>query len=246
MQVKTNNVSGASSRSARSTAARSSVLLHAAMAVTGLIMILFLLAHMYGNLKVFQGQQSFDGYAGYLREIGEPLLPHAGVLWILRVILLASVLLHIFSALTLWHRSRHATAGKGGWRYESRKNRRGVQRSYASFTMRWGGVVIGLFVIYHLLHLSAGVIAPGGASVSPYQRMVNGFAIWWVLCSYVIALIALGFHLRHGIWSAFASLGANKSLSGRRFLNQLAMVITLVILVGFLVPPVAIFAGWVN
>ena len=230
----------------RSTAARSSVALHAAMAVTGLIMVLFLLAHMYGNLKVFEGQQGFDGYAAYLREIGQPLLPHAGALWILRVVLLASVLLHLFSAFTLWHRSRQATAGKGGWRYESRKNRLGVQRSYSSFTMRWGGVVIGLFVIYHLLHLSADVIAPGGASGSPYQRMVNGFQIWWVVLSYVVALIALGFHLRHGIWSAFASLGANKSVATRRFLNQLATVVMLIILVGFLVPPLAIFAGWVS
>ncbi|WP_207344598.1 succinate dehydrogenase cytochrome b subunit [Arthrobacter sp. E3] len=239
--MSTGNVAGV-----RSTAARSSVALHAAMAVTGLIMILFLLAHMYGNLKVFEGQQGFDGYAAYLREIAQPLLPHAGALWILRVILLASVLLHIFSAFTLWHRSRSATGGKGGWRYETTKNRRGVQRSYASFTMRWGGVVIGLFVIYHLLHLSADVIAPGGASASPYQRMVNGFQIWWVVLSYVIALIALGFHLRHGIWSAFASLGANKSVGTRRFLNQLATVVMLIILVGFLVPPLAIFAGWVS
>lgn len=233
-------------KSARATAVRSSVMLHAAMATTGLVMILFLLAHMYGNLKVFQGQQGFDGYAAYLREIGEPLLPHAGVLWILRVLLLASVLVHIFSAFTLWHRARDATAGNGGWRYESHKNRRGVQRSYASFTMRWGGVVIGLFVIYHLLHLSVDVIAPGGTSPSPYQRMVNGFQIWWVVLSYVIALVALGFHLRHGVWSAFASLGANTSVAARRFLNQLATFVALLILVGFLIPPLAIFAGWVS
>ena len=239
--MRTGNVAGV-----RSTAARSSVALHAAMAISGLIMILFLLAHMYGNLKVFEGQQGFDSYAGYLREIGQPLLPYAGALWILRVILLVSVLLHIFSAFTLWRRSRRATAGKGGWRYETTKNRRGVQRSYSSFTMRWGGVIIGLFVIYHLLHLSADVIAPGGASDSPYQRMVNGFQIWWVVLSYVIALIALGFHLRHGIWSAFASLGANKSVATRRFLNQLATVVMLIILVGFLVPPLAIFTGWVS
>ncbi len=230
----------------RSTAVRSSVVLHAAMAVTGLIMVLFLLAHMYGNLKIFEGQQGFDGYAAYLREIGQPLLPHAGALWIIRVVLLASVLVHIFSALTLWHRSRAATAGKGGWRYETRRNRRGVQRSYSSFTMRWGGVVIGLFVIYHLLHLSADYIAPGGASTSPYQRMVNGFEIWWVVLSYVVALIALGFHLRHGIWSAFASLGANTSVAARRFLDQLATIVSMLILVGFLIPPLVIFAGWVS
>ncbi len=230
----------------RSRALRSSVLLHAVMAVSGLIMVLFLLAHMYGNLKIFEGRQAFDGYSDYLREVGEPLLPRTGVLWIIRVVLLISVLVHIYAAFTLWHRSRAATAGAGGWRYETTKNRRGVQRSYASFTMRWGGVVVGLFVIYHLLHLSADYVAPGGASSSPYQRMVNGFSIWWVVLSYVIALIALGFHLRHGVWSAFASLGGNSSVARRRGLNQLATVVALLILVGFLIPPLVIFAGWVR
>ncbi|GAA5227905.1 succinate dehydrogenase cytochrome b subunit [Paeniglutamicibacter antarcticus] len=230
----------------RTSSLRSAVALHGAMAVTGLIMVLFLLAHMYGNLKIFKGGEAFDGYSEYLREIGEPLLPYAGALWILRVVLLASVLIHIFSAITLWHRSRFATQGRGSRRYQSTKNRRGVQRSYASFTMRWGGVVIGLFVIYHILNLSADVIAPGGTSPSPYQRMINNFSIWWVVLSYVIALAALGFHLRHGIWSAFASLGANSSPARRRLLNQLATVVSLLILVGFLIPPLAIFAGWVS
>jgi succinate dehydrogenase / fumarate reductase, cytochrome b subunit len=230
----------------RSGALRSSVSLHAAMAVSGLIMVLFLLVHMYGNLKVFEGQQAFDGYSTYLREVGQPLLPRTGALWIVRVVLLISVLVHIFAAFTLWHRSRAATAGKGGWRYETRKNRKGVQRTYASFTMRWGGIVIGLFVIYHVLNLSADYIAPGGASPSPYQRMVNSFSIWWVVLSYVVALIALGFHLRHGVWSAFASLGADTSVARRRFLNQLATLVALVILVGFVIPPLVILAGWVR
>jgi succinate dehydrogenase / fumarate reductase, cytochrome b subunit len=225
---------------------RFSVTLHAAMAVSGLIMLLFLLAHMYGNLKIFEGQQAFDGYSTYLREIGEPLLPRVGALWIVRVVLLLSVLIHVFAAFTLWHRSRAATAGKGGWRYETRKNRRGVQRTYASFTMRWGGVILGLFVVYHILNLSADFIAPGGASPSPYQRMVNNFSIWWVVLSYVIALVALGFHLRHGVWSAFASLGANSSVARRRRLNQMASLVALVTLAGFLVPPLAIFVGWVR
>lgn len=231
---------------ARQKALRSSVVLHAGMAVSGLIMVLFLLAHMYGNLKIFEGQQGFDGYSAYLREIGEPLLPHGGALWIMRVVLLLSVAIHIFAAFTLWHRSRAATRGKGAWRYESTKNRRGVQRSYSSFTLRWGGIVIGLFVIYHLLHLSADVIAPGGASSSPYQRMVNGFSIWWVVLSYAVALIALGFHLRHGVWSAFASLGANTSVARRRVLNVTATVVAAIILVGFFIPPLVILVGWVQ
>lgn len=230
----------------RGSVLRSSTILHAVMAVGGLIMVLFLIAHMYGNLKVFAGQEAFDGYSAYLRTILEPLLPYAGALWILRVILLISVGAHIWAAFVLWHRSRAATAGGGGWRYQTTQNRRGVQRSYASFTMRWGGVTIALFVVYHLLHLTVNVIHPGGASDSPYDRMVNGFSIWWVVLSYVVALIALGFHLRHGIWAAFASLGANTSVAVRRRLNGLASVVTFVIIAGFLVPPLSILIGWVG
>lgn len=225
---------------------RSSVMLHALMAAGGVIMVLFLLAHMYGNLKVFAGAEAFDGYAAHLRELGEPLLPHSGALWVLRIVLLAAVLTHMTAAVVLWRRMRSATAGRGSRRYRSTKNPRGVQRSYASFTMRWGGVVIALFVIYHLLHLTVNVIAPGGASDSPYQRMVSGFSIWWVTLSYLIALAALGLHLRHGIWSAFASLGANTSIRRRRHLNQLAWLVTGVIILGFLLPPLAIQFGVVS
>lgn len=230
----------------RSQALRSSATLHAVMAVGGLVMVLFLIAHMYGNLKVFAGQEAFDGYSAYLRTILEPLLPYSGALWILRVVLLAAVVTHIWAAFVLWHRARAATAGKGGWRYQSAHNRRGVQRTYASFTMRWGGVTIALFVVYHLLHFTANVISPGGASESPYARMINGFSIWWVVLTYFVALIALGFHLRHGIWSAFASLGANTSVAARRRLNQLAYLVAIVVIAGFLVPPLCILMGWVG
>ncbi|GAB3126587.1 succinate dehydrogenase cytochrome b subunit [Glaciibacter psychrotolerans] len=221
-------------------------MLHAAAAVTGLIMVLFLLAHMYGNYKVFLGQEAFDGYSAYLRTIGEPLLPWSGALWIIRVILLASVLVHIYAIVLLWRRMRMATGGNGSRRYLSRQNPRGVQRTYSSFTMRWGGVIIGLFVMYHILHLTANVIAPGGASPSPYGRMINGFSIWWVFVTYAIAMIALGFHLRHGFWAALASLGANTSVARRRRLNQVAILVAAVITVGFLIPPAAILIGWVG
>jgi len=138
----------------RAAAVGSTVVLKAAMAVSGLIMVLYLLAHMYGNLKVFSGQAAFDDYARHLRTIGEPFLPYSGALWIVRVVLLASVLVHVYAAIVLWRRARAATAGRGGQRYESRKARRGVQRTYASFTLRWGGVVIALFVVFHVLNLS--------------------------------------------------------------------------------------------
>jgi len=225
---------------------RSSAVLHAAAATSGLIMITFLLVHMYGNYKVFSGQVAFDGYSEYLRTLGEPLLPWSGALWIIRVVLLVSVLVHIYAVVTLWRRMRSATGGRGSRRYESRGNPRGVQRTYTSFTMRWGGVIIFLFVIYHLLHLTANVISPGGASSSPYERMIGGFSIWWVFVAYAIAMIALGFHLRHGFWAALASLGANTSIARRRHLNQVAILLAAVITVGFLIPPAAILVGLVG
>lgn len=230
----------------RSFALRSTVMLKVLMATTGLLMVLYLLAHMYGNLHVFAGQENFDTYAHGFRTLGEPFLPFTGALWIIRVVLVAAVLGHAYSAVVLWMRSRVATAGGGGGRYESTKARRGVQRSYASYTMRWGGVTVALFIIFHLLHLTTNTISPGGASSSPYERVVNGFSIWWVVLSYTIAMIAVGFHLAHGFWAAFATLGANTSLRRRQHLNVAAIVIALVITLGFLAPPYSILFGWVG
>ncbi len=216
----------------------------ALMAVSGLIMILYLLAHMFGNLKIFAGQAAFDGYSHWLRTMGHPVFPYSGALWIIRVVLIASVLAHVISAITLWLKDRNARGGTK--RYLSSKGKRGVQRTYASFTLRWGGIVILLFVVYHLLHLTANVIAPGGASASPYQRLVNGFGIWWVVASYTIAMLAVGLHIRHGFWSALASLGANRSAKTRRVYSWLALAIAVLITVGFLIPPFSVLFGLVK
>ena len=227
-------------------AVRTTVALKALMAVSGLILIGYLLAHMYGNLKVFAGQQSFDDYAHHLRTLGEPILPHTGLLWIIRIVLLAAVLGHGWAAFKLWARARQARGGGNTKRYQSTKGRTGVQRTYASFTLRWGGIVIALFVIFHLLHFTWNTIHPGGASDSPYQRVVNGFGVWWVVVAYTLAMVAVGFHLRHGTWSAFTTLGANTSAAMRHRLNLLAYVVAGVVTVGFLLPPYAILLGLVN
>src|SRR6188472_1295926 len=158
------------------------------MAVSGLIMIGYLLAHMYGNLKIFAGPDAFNGYAHHLRTLGEPILPHTGLLWIIRVVLLVAIGVHALSALALWARANKARGGAR--RYETKRARGGVQRTYASFTLRWGGLIILLFVVYHLLHLTFNAIHPGGASAEPYTRVVNGFQIPWVVIAYTIAMIA--------------------------------------------------------
>ncbi|MFT4299651.1 MAG: succinate dehydrogenase cytochrome b subunit [Aeromicrobium sp.] len=232
------------SQAKRTPASRSTVALKYSMAVSGLIMVGYLLMHMYGNLKVFAGQQAFDEYAHHLRTFGEPMLPYEGLLWIVRFVLLAAILVHIYCVVVLTVRNRKAAGYAGGKRYHSKKNRTGIQRSYASFTLRWGGVVIVTFIVYHLLHLTAQVTTPGGASDSPYQRVVNGFELPAVTIGYTVAILAVGFHLWHGIWSALTTLGANHS--GNRIdsrLTGIAVVVTLVIVIGFLLPPWAILLG---
>jgi succinate dehydrogenase / fumarate reductase, cytochrome b subunit len=227
-------------------AARSTVAMKAIMAVSGLIMIAYLLAHMYGNLKVFAGQEAFDEYAHHLRTIGEPILPYSGALWVIRIVLLVAIVAHVYSAVTLWSRDRKARGGTS--RYASSKGKRGMQRTYASFTLRWGGIIVLLFVIYHLLQLTFHVVGPGegGPENSPYARVVSGSLVWWLVVVYTIALLAVGFHLRHGVWSALTSLGANTSAVTRRRLNILAYVITIVVTVGFLLVPYAILFGVVS
>jgi succinate dehydrogenase / fumarate reductase cytochrome b subunit len=224
----------------RSTAYGSTVALKSAMAASGAILVLYLIAHMYGNLKVFSGQAAFDGYAHSLRELGYPLLPESGFLWIFRVVLLASILIHIYSAAVLTIRARRAREQ----RYVVQKR---VQRTYSSYTMRWGGVLIALFVVFHILHLTTNNIAPGGKSDSAYERLVNGFQpeFWYVTLFYVLAVIAVGFHLRHGIWSGMATLGVNKA-SRQGTINAVAVAIALVVTVGFLLPPLAVTFGLVS
>ncbi len=225
-------------------AARSTVALKALMAVSGLILIGYLLAHMYGNLKVFSGETAFNDYAHHLRTLGEPILPYTGVLWILRVVLLASVGAHMYAAFALWRRNQKARGGVQ--RYHSTRAKTGVQRTYASFTLRWGGVVIALFVLYHLMHLTWNIVAPGGPAPEPYDRVVNGFQIWWVVVVYTVAMVAVGFHLRHGTWSALTTLGLNVSSAARRRLNLLAYAVAGIVTIGFLLPAYAIVFGLVS
>lgn len=109
--------------------------------------------------------------------------------------------------------------------------------------MRWGGVTIAAFIVYHLLHMTTNTIHPGGASASPYVRLVVGFQVWWVVASYTIALVLVGFHLRHGFWSAFATLGANTSVRRRRRLNIAAIAVAVVVTAGFLAVPYSVLFG---
>ncbi|WP_284706321.1 succinate dehydrogenase cytochrome b subunit [Micromonospora phytophila] len=219
---------------------RSSVGLKAVMAVTGIILVLFLIAHMLGNLKIFTGATSFDHYAHWLREIGAPLLPGVWFLWILRTALVVSVVGHIWAATTLALRARAARPV----RYAHRKP---VQGSYAARTMRWGGVIILLFVIYHLLDLTTGTLNPVGDPSRPYANVVADFAPkrWYVTLFYTLSVVAVGFHLRHGVFSALRSLG-QQTPRGERRARVVALVLAVGLCVGYLVVPFAVLTGLVS
>lgn len=212
-----------------------------AMAGTGLVFIGYVLVHMYGNLKVFGGQESFDTYAHHLRTFGEPILPYEGLLWILRVVLLASVVIHAVAAFKLWARASGARSQK----YVVKK---AVAASLSSRVMRWGGVALLLFVIFHLLHLTTRTITPGGDSESPYQRMVNSFAPenWWVAVVYLLAMTALAMHLRHGVWSAAQTLGLTMTPAARARWNLVGYAVAIVVAGGFALVPLSILFGIVE
>src|SRR5699024_4980780 len=179
---------------------RTTVALKIVMAVTGLIFLLFVLAHMYGNLKALSGQEAYDEYAHHLRVLGEPMLPYAGFLWIMRVGLLVSLVLHVWAAVSLTRRNR----GARSQRYVMKKS---VTSTLSSRTMMWGGIALFAFIVFHILQFTTLTIEVGGSFDSPHARLVAAFETWWLLAIYVLAMIALGMHLRHGVWSTVQTLG---------------------------------------
>ena len=226
------------------TAARaraSTIVWKLAMAVTGLVFIGYLLLHMYGNLKVFAGQESFDDYAHHLRVFGEPILPENGLLWIVRVVLLVSLLIHAVAAFKLWILASKAR----GQKYVMKK---AVAATLSSRVMRWGGVALLLFIVFHILHLTTHTINPGGDPESPYQRMVNGFSPenWWVPVIYLLAMVALAMHLRHGVWSAGQTLGLTNTPASRARFNAAGYTLAAVIAVGFALVPLSVLFGIVE
>lgn len=207
------------------------------MAVTGLLFVGYLLLHMYGNLKIFGGVQAFDDYAHHLREFGYPLLPERGMLWIMRLVLILSLVGHAYAAFTLWARAARAR----GTRYVKKK---AVAATWSSRTVRWGGVAILAFVIFHLLHFTTNTIQlAGDYPDSAGMRYVSSFQTWYGVLIYVVAMVAVGMHLRHGVWGAAMTLGLNRNASSQRRINAVAITVALVIVIGFLLPVFAVLLG---
>ena len=188
-----------------SRASRSTIALKLLMAVSGLVFIGFVLVHMYGNLKAFSGHDAFNEYAEHLREFGEPMLPHEGLLWLVRAALLGSLVVHVAAAVALWRRAGKARSVQ----YVVRKNR---SSTLSSRTMRWGGLTLLIFIVWHLLNFTIGKINPrsgetGSDAGDPYNLMVDTFDLWWMTLIYLAAMAALALHLHHGVWSAAQTLG---------------------------------------
>lgn len=209
------------------------------MAVTGVILIGFVVVHMIGNLKVYQGAEAFNHYAEGLRTLGEPFFGYGQVLWILRIILLAAVIIHIVAAVQLVLHSRKARS-IGYRKYDG-----DMAFSYASRTMTWGGLIILGFVIYHLLHLTFGSAHPDFVPGDVYHNFVAGFQSWPVSIAYILAMIPLGFHLYHGFWSMLQTFGAtNPQFNHVR--RPIAAVLAGSVVVGNISFPVAVLAGVVG
>lgn len=218
----------------------SSVQLKYVMAVSGTVLFLYLVAHMVGNLKIFFGEESLDVYAAWLRVVGEPALPKETVLWAVRLVLLVAVIGHIVAATILARRAARARPVK----YASRPKTEG---SYATRTMRWGGVIIALFVVYHILDLTTGTLNPNGVYGEVYDNVVADFAPerWYVTAFYVLAVVAVAFHLRHGLWSALQSLGRT-SERNRKAVRATSNVVAITLAAGFLAVPLSVTLGLVG
>lgn len=203
------------------------------MAVSGLFFVFYVLVHMYGNLKILAGHQGFDDYAHHLRVLGEPILPYTGMLWIFRILLIVAVIAHAYSAFKLWGRAGSARSQK----YAAKST---VKASFSSKTMRWGGVALLLFVIFHILHFTLRAVPMPAYTGSPAAMVVAGFQNPLILIIYTLAMIALAMHLHHGVWSACQTLGLTNTAKSRGLAKAAGMIVAVVVAVGFLIPPFAI------
>ncbi|OEJ54558.1 succinate dehydrogenase [Streptomyces agglomeratus] len=207
------------------------------MAVSGLIMLMYLVAHMLGNLKIFFGSGEFNAYAHWLRTMGEPLLHYEWALWVVRVVLLAAVVLHGVAAYQLSRRDIAARPSK----YVHRRRR----ASYATRTMRWGGIILALFIVWHLLDLTTLTVNENAQHGRPYENVVATFSTWYGNVIYLVAMLAVGLHVRHGFWSAAQTLGVGNARRDR-ILKTVANGLALVLTAGFVSVPVAVMTGVVG
>lgn len=211
------------------------------MAITGLIGIGFVILHMYGNLKVFGGPEYFNAYSEGLRGLGAPIFGHTHLIWIGRLVLLAAVVLHVWAAWSLYQESTHARAVK----YIKHTK---IQASVAALYIRVGGVILLIFIIFHLMHFTWGVsgIHPDFSETDVYRNLVVGFSSYGYLPAifYLVAMTALGFHLYHGTASLFQTLGLNDH--DAKPLRVFSLCLAIVVAAGFAIVPLAVMFGLIS
>jgi len=201
------------------------------MAVTGLVLFGYVVVHMLGNLQIYLGPQALNAYAVKLREM-------PALLWGVRGLLLVSALLHVWAAASLT-RTNMSARSVG---YRERRNR---ESTYASRTMRWSGVILLLFIVYHLLHLTLGTVHPSFVPGDVYHNVVSGLRTGIAPFFYILAMLALGLHMYHGVWSLLQTLGLSHPRYDR-LRYAFAAFITAVVVLGNLSFPIAALTGLVK
>ncbi|HLB11056.1 MAG TPA: succinate dehydrogenase cytochrome b subunit [Gemmatimonadaceae bacterium] len=198
------------------------------MAVSGLIMVGFVILHMAGNLQLFESSERLNTYSAFLHG------PANEVLWIVRVVLLIAVIAHVVAAYQLTVLDRAARPVP----YAKRELQ---AATIGSRTMRVGGIVLAVFIVLHVMHFTTLTLQPAPLTVGDvYGNVIASFQIWWVTVLYVIAMIALGLHLYHGAWSSVRTLGFER---GRLdpFHRPVAIALALIVWAGFTLVPVAVY-----
>lgn len=209
------------------------------MAITGIIGIGFVVFHMIGNLKMYLGAEEIDHYGEFLRELLVPLLPRTVALWLLRLVLIGALVLHLHAAFTLTVMNRRARPVK----YQSSRDY--LAANFASRTMRWTGIIVVLFLLWHLADLTWGWANPDFVRGAVYHNVDASLSRWPVAILYIVANVALGIHLFHGTWSLFQSMGwSNPRFNIWR--RWLATAIATIVVVGNVSFPVAVLAGIVG
>lgn len=207
----------------------------AVMAATGVVLFGYVVAHLAGNLQIFAG----GGPDAPINRYSQMLHAAGGLLWGARIILLLSVVLHVVAAVQLWALNRAA-------RPVAYHKKDDVPTAYAARTMRWSGVIIAAFVVFHVLHLTTGDVIPlatlPDGSYDVYANVVAGFRIWYVSVAYIVAVSLLGMHLYHGIYSMFQTVGANHPRYSPG-LKRLAEGFAIALTAGYISIPVAVMAG---
>ena len=205
----------------------------AIMAVTGFMLFGFICGHLLGNLQIFLPPEKINHYSATLKSL--PFL-----LWGARITLLLAVGLHVWSSFQLWLLQRAARPIN----YVKKTN---LNSTYASRTMLWSGPIIAAFIIFHILHFTFGTVHPGGPfdEHNVYNNVVTGFQVWPVSLFYIIAMIMLCYHLYHGLWSMFQSLGFSHPVY-TPWLQRFAKLFAILIAAGNISIPVAVLAGFIK